>query len=308
MARVGVDAQRGATEQPVASGPTAAARSTMAAASEGLTAESALALQRTAGNRAVARLASVSRSAAPGRLVQRAQADTTPPPELDEDALPAHTPSGGPVPESVLPVDQDSGGSLARRAARVVSRRVAATGGVRVLARYSATAAVDYAKKWAMGTNASYPRFVNDCTDFVSQTLLAGGWSMTGDGCWNRKDDDVWWYGDSKCSLPGVRASYTWSGAQNLFKFMTASGRATSLGKISDLEVGDVLQMAFQADDPTERYNIGRVGHSMVVTGKHDGNLFLSYHTDDHLDEPFWGTGGILGRHPTAKYYAWHIK
>jgi hypothetical protein len=273
-----------------------------------LSASDALALQRMAGNRAVARLASLSRAAAPRRLVQRAPADTSPPAELDETMLPAYTPSGGPVPEDALPVDQDGAGTLQRRAARMVSRRGTATAGARVLARYSASAAVTYAKKWAKDTNSDYPRFVNDCTNFVSQSLLAGGWAMTGDGCWHRKDDDVWWYGDSKCSLPSVRASYTWSGAQNLFNFMTASGRATSLGKVSDLEVGDVLQMAFSADDPTEAYNVGRVGHSMVVTDKRDANVFLSYHTDDHLDEPFWGAGGILGRHPTAKYYAWHIK
>jgi hypothetical protein len=308
MDRVGVDGQPRTAEQPTAARATALARVAAPTPAGRLSASEALALQRAAGNRAVARLASLSRAALPRRVVQRAEADTTAPPELDENKLPAHTPSGEPVPEDALPVDQDSGGALQRSAARMVSRRGTTTVRGRVLARYSATAAVAYAKKWAKDTNADYPRFTNDCTNFVSQSLLAGGWAMTGDGCWHRKDDDVWWYGDSKCSLPTVRASFTWSGAQNLFNFMTASGRATSLGKISDLEVGDVLQMAFQADDSTEPYNVGRVGHSMVVTDKHDGNVFLSYHTDDHLDEPFWGAGGILSRHPTAKYYAWHIK
>jgi hypothetical protein len=141
----------------------------------------------------------------------------------------------------------------------------------------------------------------------VSQCLLAGGWTMVGGSCSDRKSDSAWWYGDWSCVLPSVRASYTWSGAQNLFNFMTASGRGTALSKVSDLQEGDVLQMEFTADDPTERYNLGHVGHSMMVTSKHDGNIFLSYHTDDHLDEPFWGSGGILERHPTAKYYAWRI-
>lgn len=271
----------------------------------------ALALQRLAGNRAVARLA----SSAARRLLARAPADPSPPPELDEDALPTYTPQGGPVPEDALPVDQDVGGTLQRATTspyrraypQRLARRSSATPAGRVLARYVAADAVKYAKDWALKTNASYPRFVNDCTNFVSQCLLAGGWKMVGGSCSDRKSDSAWWYGDWSCVLPGVRATYTWSGAQNLFNFMTASGRGASLPRVSDLEEGDVLQMEFTADDPTERYNIGRVGHSMMVTGKHDGNIFLSYHTGDHLDEPFWGTGGILERHPTAKYYAWAI-
>ena len=292
---------------------------------EPLSPAAALALQRAAGNRAVARLASrrPTRAAARG-LLQRAPADTSPPPELDEDALPAYAASGGPVPEDKLPVDQEGGGVLARMAAEASARlaraaaqrraravsapaRSRATGGGRTLARYSGSAAAGYATKWAKATNSSYPRFVNDCTNFVSQSLLAGGWAMAGGSCSDRKSDGAWWYGDWNCVYPGVRASYTWSGAQNLYNFMSASGRGTGLSKVADLEIGDVLQMEFTADDPTEPYNLGHVGHSMVVTGKHDSNIYLSYHTDDHLNEPFWGPGGILSRHPTAKYYAWHV-
>ena len=42
-------------------------------------------------------------------------------------------------------------------------------------------AAAAYARKWATGTNPNYPRFDNDCTNFVSQVMLAGGWPMLGD-------------------------------------------------------------------------------------------------------------------------------
>jgi hypothetical protein len=45
----------------------------------------------------------------------------------------------------------------------------------------------------------------------------------------------------------------------------------------------------------------------MMVTDKHDNNIYSSYHTEDHLNEPFWGSGGILERHPTAIYYAWRV-
>ena len=49
------------------------------------------------------------------------------------------------------------------------------------------------------------------------------------------------------------------------------------------------------------------INHSMVVTDKKNGDLFLSYHTSDHLDEPFWAPGGIYSRYPTATYFAWNL-
>jgi hypothetical protein len=64
------------------------------------------------------------------------------------------------------------------------------------------------------------------------------------------------------------------------------------------LDVGDVLQMAFSGT---------HVNHTMMVTAKRGGDLLLSYHTSDHLDEPFWAPGGIYSRYPTANYYAWKL-
>jgi hypothetical protein len=168
-----------------------------------------------------------------------------------------------------------------------------------ILQLYSGAAAAAYARKWALSTNSAYPRFGNDCTNFVSQSTEAGGWTMMGGSCSDRKNNSVWWYGSSNCWWPGVRASYTWAGAQNFYDFTSTSGRGTAAGAVSDLNIGDVLQMKFDGST--------NVGHSMVVTDKKNGNLFLSYHTSDHLDEPFWGTGGILSRYPTATYYAWKL-
>jgi len=163
---------------------------------------------------------------------------------------------------------------------------------------YSGTAAAAYAKKWALSTNPAYPRFSNDCTNFVSQAVEAGGWTMTSGGCGSRKDDDQWWYGSSRCWYPGVRASYTWAGAHNFSRFVPAGGRGSAAKAVSDLNVGDVLQIAFGGT---------HVNHSMVVTDKKSGDLLLSYHTSDHLDEPFYAPGGIYSRYPTANYYGWHL-
>ena len=179
-----------------------------------------------------------------------------------------------------------------RRLARVASAR-------RMLMRYSGADAATYARKWAKKTNSSYPRFGNDCTNFVSQCMEAGGWAMKGGSCSDRTDNDVWWYGASKCWYPGVRASYTWAGAANFYRFMRASGRGTAANHVKDLEIGDVLQMQFDGDSS--------IHHTMIVTDKTADDTFFSYHTTDHLDEPFWAPGGIFDRYPTATYYAWKL-
>lgn len=174
---------------------------------------------------------------------------------------------------------------------------------------FSGSKAAAYAKKWATSTNPAYGRFDNDCTNFASQAMEAGGWTMLfgSDICDKRKDDDVWWYLKDGCSRwywSNVDASYTWGGAENFFQFVKTSGRATAATRVMDLGEGDVLQMDF--------HGTGHRGHTMVVTRKTATNLFLSYHTSDHLDEPFYADGtnpGIYSRYPDppTKYYAWKM-
>lgn len=152
---------------------------------------------------------------------------------------------------------------------------------------------VQYARKWALSTNSDFPRCGNDCTNFVSQCLYAGGWTMVG-AYEHEKDDNVWWYKDARTYpftdtcvsvwLPfgGHHAlrhcSYTWAGAQNLYNFLQASKRGTELMDESYLDRGDVIQIARNSDN--------HVHHSMVVVQKVKGDLLLAYHTDDQLDKP----------------------
>jgi len=185
----------------------------------------------------------------------------------------------------------------------------------RAIQLFSGSKAASYARTWATSRNPAYEEFDNDCTNFASQSMEAGGWPMRTGGvadlCDKRKDNDVWWYLKHGCD-PGilrsyVNASFTWGGAENFFQFMLASGRGTSAAKVSDLSEGDVLQIDFNAS--------GHRGHTMIVTKKTNANLYLSYHTSDHLDEPFWPEGANMGirdrtalGHATAEYYAWKIK
>jgi Domain of unknown function (DUF4157)/Putative amidase domain len=195
---------------------------------------------------------------------------------------------------------------------------------------FSGSSAASYAKTWAIRTNPKYGRFPrDDCTNFVSQAMDAGGWiQIAGSNrCDLRKTDSVWWFKFGACfswpkaflmpllgpvvgpvySFPVIHASHTWAGAHNFFKFLKASGRGTLATTISDLEPGDVLQ---------RDHGDGTMHHSMVVTekgkdvvgGKSIPQLWLSYHTSDTLNRKFWGPGEILDETPPGwKYYPWKI-
>lgn len=185
----------------------------------------------------------------------------------------------------------------------------------RAIQLFSGSKAASYARTWATSRNPDYVDFENDCTNFASQAMNAGGWPMRTGGvqdiCDKRKDNDVWWYLKHGCD-PGwlrsyVNASHTWGGAENFFQFVIASGRGTPAAEVRNLSEGDVLQIDYHAS--------GHRGHTMVVTGKSNTNLYLSYHSSDHLDEPFWREGvneGIRDRvasnYPKAAYYAWKMK
>jgi hypothetical protein len=190
---------------------------------------------------------------------------------------------------------------------------------------YSGTAAASYAKKWANGINPAYGKLGDDdCTNFVSQAMVAGGWTYVWGFhhakrairdmgiCELRKTNSVWWFKRDQCYRPwpwsNIHASHTWGGAENFYQFLDTSGRGTKLKAISDLDVGDVLQ---------RDHNDNHVHHTMVVTekgpqivdGKSIIQLKLSYHSNNTLNRPFWGKGNILDTTPAGwKYFAWSIK
>ena len=151
-------------------------------------------------------------------------------------------------------------------------------------------AAARYATRYALASNPAYPEFPNDCTSFVSQSLLEGGWTMTEGSVWNRTDDNVWWWGKSSFT----RASYTWGGAHNFSRYVTLSGRGRSCPR-EDLDYGDVVQIA--------RNN--HVFHTMIVTSltaSAAGNgPHMSYHTTHTLNK-FLGT--IEASYPSSSGYS----
>lgn len=137
---------------------------------------------------------------------------------------------------------------------------------------YDRTAAVAYARQWAMKRNPAYYDFENiggDCTNFASQCIYAGGKVM------NFTKTMGWYYRSVSDRTP------SWSGVEYLFNFLV---RNTSVGPfarvVSEKEIlpGDVIQLGRQG---------GGFYHSPVVLSVVP-TILVAAHTFDALDRPLY--------------------
>jgi hypothetical protein len=161
---------------------------------------------------------------------------------------------------------------------------------------YNRIAAANYANAYAINSNSgSYRTYGNDCTNFVSQCLKAGGWTDAG-GLLTRQENTSWFYGSFEATT-----SYPWAGAENHYWFHSASGRSTSGTSVYTMSLGDVLQADF---GPTPDNNIN---HTVIVS-KEDaaGNDFVSYHSNNTLNKPV--SQFIAALPAGTSYYVWRVK
>lgn len=185
------------------------------------------------------------------------------------------------------PVTQDSIASLSNTQPRTTAYT------------YDADAAVAYAHLWTEEgqtlSNPNYHRYDEDCTNFVSQVLYAGGIpQITG----NRTSTSSWYYDWGILARP----SYTWSGAHNLYEHLRDyRSNIVRITSTADLKVGDIISFDTEPNDGTFH-----IGHTAVVTRK-DGNswsdIYLTYHSTDREDiaaSILVNTNGYLA-------YAWSI-
>ncbi|MEU1510892.1 amidase domain-containing protein [Streptomyces sp. NPDC005811] len=152
---------------------------------------------------------------------------------------------------------------------------------------YKAMAA--YAEKYVYTYNTDYPDFNNhtaggDCTNFVSQSLKAGGWKHVPGYVY----DYTKWFGNADIQSDSFVGVNEWSWfAQN-------SKRTTALANVYQLEVGDVLQMDFDRD--------GSKDHTMIVTYKANGIPYVTYHSNNTLRR---SVASLVASYPNAYYYAY---
>lgn len=138
--------------------------------------------------------------------------------------------------------------------------------------------AVEYALRWALSRNPLFVDFAGvggDCTNFVSQCVLAGACVM------NETPDFGWYYYSS------VNRAPAWSGVDYFYDFMTGNEAfARENGAVGPYGVevptqrvmlGDVVQLADRQ---------GRYYHTLIVTGFEGDDFLVCAHTDDARNRP----------------------
>lgn len=129
----------------------------------------------------------------------------------------------------------------------------------------------EYARRWAYGRNPLFYDFSGlggDCTNFISQCLLAGCCTM------NCTPTFGWYYDALSARSP------SWTGVEFLYDFLTSNEGAGPYGRaagLSGLDVGDLIQLGDRQ---------GRFYHTLLVTGYRRGDYLVSAHSYDAFDRP----------------------
>ena len=156
--------------------------------------------------------------------------------------------------------------------------------------RYDRLKAVQYAERWWNEFNPSYPKFNDDCTNFISQCLHAGGVPM-----WGQPERTRGWWIDGKSNW-----SYSWTVAHAFMLMLKGAGWTVEVDSPSELVMGDIICYDFEGD--------GRFNHNTIVTGMDGyGNPLVNAHTTNSRMR-FWNYEDSTAYTPNIQYKFFHIK
>jgi cell wall-associated NlpC family hydrolase len=156
---------------------------------------------------------------------------------------------------------------------------------------YNREAAVHYAHKWWNSHNPAFPSFAVDCTNFVSQCLLAVGASMRG---YHPDRAKGWWLG-------GGTWSFSWSVAHSLRWYLEGSKsglKATRKSSPETLLPGDVIIYDFDGDS--------RMDHAAIVVSNPKGVPLVNAHTSNSRNR-HWSYTTSPAYKSDIRYYFFHI-
>lgn len=137
---------------------------------------------------------------------------------------------------------------------------------------YDRSSAVKYARKWALSANPKFYHFGGiggDCTNFISQCLLAGG------GVMNYNTHNGWYYNSVSSRSP------SWTGVGQLMTFLLRNNKTKGpfgeIVNLNNVEEGDIIQL---------RQNPSHFNHSVIVSKIVGGRIYVCAHTNDAKDKP----------------------
>lgn len=152
---------------------------------------------------------------------------------------------------------------------------------------YNRQQAVAYAERYWNSHNPAFHFFPeDDCTNYISQCLHAGGFPME----FSKSRARGWWYRNGSWS-------YSWVIANSLYWYLKR--KAQSVSQAQDLQLGDVISVDFEGD--------GRWNHSGIVTYKDEnGEPYISTHTINGLYR-HWEFRDSYAYSPNIRYGFFHI-
>ncbi|THE10694.1 hypothetical protein E1I69_17735 [Bacillus timonensis] len=157
--------------------------------------------------------------------------------------------------------------------------------------KYNRLAAVQYAERWWNDYNPKYKKFTDNCTNFISQCLHAGGAPMYGYP--NRSKG--WW-------MQNNNWSYSWTVANSLRWYLTGSRRGLQAKEVSSpkkLLLGDIICYDFEGD--------GRFNHNTIVVAKdYEGYPLVNAQTQNSRMR-YWSYYDSTAYTPNIKYKFFHI-
>ena len=133
--------------------------------------------------------------------------------------------------------------------------------------KYNRQKAIEYAQKWALSSNPDFYHFGGiggDCTNFISQCLLAGGAKM------NFSQPDGWFY------INLYNRSASWTSVYYLQKFLLSNmspGISTHFESLHNLQEGDLIQLR---QKPNKDFN-----HTLIITRIENEKIYICAHSDD---------------------------
>ncbi|MBE7074268.1 MAG: amidase [Clostridiales bacterium] len=136
-----------------------------------------------------------------------------------------------------------------------------------VMNKYDRISAINYAQKYALSPNPNFYHFGGiggDCTNFISQCLLAGGCNM-------QYSSNGWYYNSSYDRSP------SWTSVSELHNFLLNNKKSGPHGEIislNSLEIGDIIQL---------KQNTSRFNHTVIITKIQNGEIYVCAHSNDAL-------------------------
>lgn len=178
-----------------------------------------------------------------------------------------------------------------------LSSGLSASSFARKSAVYDREQARQYAERYWDSHNPAFLLFDVDCSNYVSQCVLAGGHRMNYTG----QRGNGWWYRGRNGSQE--LWSYSWAVANALQVYLggrRSSGlRAVAVDSPKELEIGDVICYSWDGN--------GRYGHSTVVTGfDSNGMPLVNAHTVNSRGR-YWDYSDSYAWTERTQYRLYHI-